>query len=235
MFNRLFLLLNILNLGISALAYGTTFVPVTIKQQIQESDALVQGLVSSIHFIELDGQITTKVSLDLNRWLGLVAEHDTVDVYYPGGEIGEEKLIVQGAPHLVLGENVVLFLKNKNELMWVNNLGLGKYSIKRVGSRNIILNQVFPGRPEVGQMDFQKFLDLSQWVKKQEFTVRFKDKYELNHEKTVQHYIQNQGRGIASTSPVEDSESGDDFSIYWLVLLFGSMGLIYRTIRNRST
>ena len=216
-------------------AHSTTFVPITIKKQIQESDSLIEGRVYEMETMELNGKIVTKASVALDRWIGFNTEKNDVEVYFPGGTFGDQKKVVHGAPEFSLGESVVLFLKkDKSEKFWVNNLGLGKFSIKRVGVRRVIVNQIYPGMPEVGQMDFQKFLDLSQWVKKKDFQLRFKDKYEMNHEKTVKHYIKNQGRSIASRPNENHETQSEGLPIYWLVLLFGALGVAFRIARNRS-
>lgn len=215
-------------------ANATTFVPISIKKQIKKSGAIVQGEVLGLESIDRDGLIYTQVNLHLERWIGVEVKNNHISVFYPGGELGGVRQVVHGAPKLNLGEKVVLMLTLNKDEMWVNNLGLGKFSIKRVGKKEIIVNQIFPDHPDVGQMELGKFVKLSEWVKKQEFQKRFKDKYEINHEKTVnfnKNHFSN-GRNTASLSYESDRENSE-IPIYWLVILLGVSGVIFKLTRNR--
>lgn len=234
MHKLLFSLMMIIAICYGQLSFGTTFVPISIKKQLQESDAIVEGIVAFSETVEHEGKILTKVSINLDRWIGVSPEDNQVDVFYPGGELNGKHVIVHGAPELNLGENVILFLKKKNDgELWMNNLGLGKFSIKRVGTRKVMVNQIFPGYPAVGQMDLERFVDLSTWVKKTSFTVRFKDKYEVNHDKTVKQYIKNQGRSLASLNANTNENHVEEFPIYWLVFLLGCLGVLFRLAKNK--
>ena len=223
------LMLSLFSLKISA----TTFEPITIKTHIKESDALISGEVSSIENINKDGLISRKISIDLDKWVGFEVESNNVDIYAPGGEIDGTKFHVTGAPKFTIGEKVVVFINLIKDEFWVSNLGLGKYSVKRIGKRKIIVNQIFPGKPGVGQMDLQKFFELSEWVRKQKFTVRFKNKYEIHHEKVVSQY-KKMGRGIASIESSDSANKSEEkIPAYWLVIILGVLGVGFQVIRKR--
>ncbi|MAX65472.1 MAG: hypothetical protein QF441_11955 [Bacteriovoracaceae bacterium] len=222
-------------LSISFLAHSTTFVPLTIKQQIKTSDGIVKGEVVALSY-EQDNQqeIVTKATILADKWVGLNNEDNLVDVYYPGGKVGNHVLRIPGAPKLNIGEKVVLMLRNQSEKIWVNNLGLGKFSLKKLGDNYILVNQVFPANPKVGQMKLEKFLNLVEWVKKTKFKERFKDKYEISREKAVSNNMRNEGvsRSIAST---EANKKPKPFSNYWLVLILGALGIIVRVVNNKKS
>ena len=225
---------------ISSHSFATSFVPVSIKNQLKESDGLVHGEVFEIVSIKKDEQIITRVTILADKWIGLEVEENFTEIYYPGGEFENQVSTIGGSPSFQIGETVVLFTKKHKGLNWVHNLGLGKYSVKRIGTRQVIVNQVFPSHPQIGQMNMKKFIGLSEWVKREKFTHRFKDKYELNLEKRVRVKVSKtkSGREIASIkgrSPqnrAENKESSNRLPAYWLVLILGALGLIVGVIRK---
>lgn len=230
---------NILKLFIFLMSFqaiATTFVPISIKKQIKESDGLVKGEVTAIESIIHQGKIATKVTLHADKWIGLDPdEYGFVDLYYPGGQVDDQVVEVGGSPQFDLGEDVILFVKLHKKNYWVNNLGLGKFSIKKIGPKEIIVNQIFPNHPNVGQMRLTKFYELSQWVKKDKFTERFKDKYELNQEKHSRNFHQGKrkGRSIASVTGKEKLEQ-HKFSAIWLVLILGLLVLLFGFLRKKT-
>lgn len=229
---RNFVILTLMALH-SSLVFSTTFVPLSIKKQIKHSDGVLQGEVISISS-ENDGEkIITKVTVLANKWIGLNPEENFLEIYYPGGEIGDRANKVSGSPKFEIGENIIVFTKEQNGRNWINNLGLGKFSMKRVGDQNIMINQIFPGMPQVGQMTVNKFYDLSEWVKKEKFQNRYKDKYEINSERQVRVNSRKPGRKIASIS--NDELAKNKIPAYWLVLIFGFLGVGFSVIRNRKS
>lgn len=216
-------------------AYSTTFVPISIKKQIKQSDGVVEGEVISVESEQQDSGIVSKVTLLPNKWIGLVPKDSFVEVYFPGGALGENVQEIKGAPKFEIGERVVLFTKRHKERDWVNNLGLGKFSLKTLGKRKVIVNQIFPAHPQVGQMRMDKFYDLSEWVKKEKFKERFKDKYELNLEKEahVRFKRNSGGRSIASVDETE--EVSNKLPASGLVVIFAILGIIFGILRKKRS
>ena len=219
----------------SSFVYATTFVPISIKKQIKESDGLIQGEVISVTSEKNGNRIVSKVTLLADKWIGLKPDENFIDIYYPGGKIGETVFDVKGSPKFDVGENVVLFTKKHKEKNWVNNLGLGKFSLKIMGDKKVLINQIFPGHPEVGQMRIDKFYDLSEWVKKQKFEERYKDKYELNLDKESQALYKRKIRGRSIASIGEKDESQNKLPAIWLVVILGGLGIAVGVIRKKLT
>jgi hypothetical protein len=214
---------------------ATSFIPITIKKQISESHGVVKGEVSSIEpFENENGEIITKIELFSDKWIGVQAMDSRIDVYFPGGQIGDKIQEIQGAPQVEIGENIVVLTKKINGQNWVQNLGLGKFSIKRVGSNYILVNQIFPKIVNVGQIPLTKFLTLTERLKKKKFTERFKDKYELSKEKQAKlhMYKKKPTRKIASVDGNE--EKPEKLASFWLVLILGAMGLLFGIKRKKS-
>lgn len=229
------------NLLIAAMALisiqlrATTFVPISIKKQIGESKAIVYGEVIELEsYREVDG-IYTRASVQLDKWIGQNINENQLDVHYPGGQFNDRVQLVHGAPELQLGEKVVLMLTYVDGKYWVNNLGLGKFSIKRVGKDNVMINQIFPGRPEVGQIELASFFELATRVKNLEIKSKFKDKYEIDQDKRVRTFFKNKGRSVASVESEHEKKFGHGVSSYWFVLLLGFLGAVFQFLRNRSS
>jgi hypothetical protein len=233
MFKSLKLLLCSLLLMTTA-TNATTFIPVTIKKQIVESSGIIEGEVLAISSEESrDGRIYSRVFLKANKWLDTDVENNHIEVFYPGGKVGDHVYKIQGAPEFKVGEKVVLFTKKLEDKNYVMNLGLGKFSIKNLGRTQLIVNQIYPNRPEVGQMRLSNFYELAQEIKGKKFSERFKNKYELNIEKQTSLNRTSEGRSIASIAS-EKAKEKDRLPDYWLVIILGFCGVGYSLFRKRS-
>lgn len=214
--------------------FGTTFIPVPIKKQIVESEGIVKGEVITVNSEEDNsGRIITRLFLRADKWMGIQPESGHIEIFYPGGQIGDKVQMVHGAPKFKEGEKVVLLLKNNNKNYWVQNLALGKFMIKKYGTSDVLINSVFPNHPKVGQIPLENFYDLAQTIKKNKFKERFKDKYEIQTEKYAYQNIGKSSRSIASVGEVEQvSDKG--FSTFWLLALLGIFGGLFTFTRRRE-
>ena len=219
-------------------ATATVFRPLTIREQLRESHGFVLGeVLASESLRDENGQIITKVTLKANKWLGkLKPTSDKLDVFIPGGQIGSRIQKVHGAPKLSLGEKVVLLTRNDGARNWVLNLGLGKFSVKRIGTHEIIINQIFPGKPNIGQIALNDFFKMAAHIKKEEVQARFKFKYEIISDKEFYAHTNKkeevEGRKIASVE--EDNHSSNKLETYWLVLILGLLGVFVAFVRKRT-
>lgn len=214
-----------------SLIYATSFSPVTIKTQIQQSDSIIHGKVSSIEYQDVDDIKATKVELILDHWLGDDFPEQSAEVYFPGAD----DFIVQGSPKLNEGERVVLFLTKVDGRFWISNLGLGKFSIKRAGNKKVLVNQIFPQIPEVGQIELDNFIRLVKRLKKKKFHRRFKDKYEISLEKNMKKQDKEASRSIASYSQDENSENKEKSNVIWLIILLAALSFTARTLRSKMS
>ncbi|MCO4755089.1 MAG: hypothetical protein KC478_11450 [Bacteriovoracaceae bacterium] len=214
---------------------ATTFAPMSIKEQILSSQGVVQGEVVAINTVEdSDYGIVTKVFLRADRWMGPKVSNGHLELFFPGGEFGDEGRLVAGAPKFEVGEKVVVFTTKHNEKNWVYNLGLGKFSLKKVGQNQIMVNQVFPQVPNVGQMPLDKFLRLATRLKGKKLKERFKDKYERTVEKQAKIApLSKRSRSLASVSDAGPNVA-EKTNPMWLVFLFGLLGIAVRLSGRRN-
>lgn len=225
---KLFILLIVLNTNV----FATTFVPLTIKKQINSADGIVVGeVVNTTSYEHKSGKIFTRAFVKADRWIGSKVDNNHIEINYPGGKLGSKVFKVFGAPNFESGEKVVLFTKDINGQTFINNLGLGKFSVKNFGKSQIMVNQVFPNMPEVGQMEIESFYQLTESIKQQKFSQRFKDKYERNIEKQTVLKTETNSRKIASIDKKQDREGLAD---YWLVIILGILGVAVSLVRKKS-
>ena len=228
--NYLFLILSFI---FSTSVFGTTYLPVPIKQQIIESSGIVQGeVITTSSEEDENGAIVTKVFLRADKWIGVQPHEQHLEIYYPGGQVGDRVQTVHGAPTFKSGEKVVLMLKNNNEKNWMLNLSLGKFMIKRYGVSEVLINSVFPNHPKVGQMPIESFYELASNIKKVDFKERFKDKYEIQTEKQASVKFSSKGRSIASID--KEKQETENFSPVWLLILLGVMGGVFTLVRSKQ-
>lgn len=218
--------------------YSTTFVPISIKAQIEEANSIVYGELISREFHELDdGMIATKFIIRADKWMGfkIEAKSKLVEIYSLGGETEDRVMEVEGSAKISVGEKVVLFLGEDDQgRKWIKNLGLGKYSAKKVGDQMVLVNQVFPMHPEMGQIRLSHFIELAERLKEAKFVTRFMDKYEIQRLKQTKYKskISTGGRSIASVA--EEKHLPNRLSSIWLVILLGVLGGGIAVIRRKN-
>lgn len=216
---------------ITSQVFATSFIPISIKEQIRESDAIVYGQVVSKKVVtHPDIKIATEVILKVEKWIDLVPEDSLISVYYPGGTLDGKSVVIDGSPEFELNEKVVLFLgKDEQDKFWVRNLGLGKYTEKKLGTSSILVNQIFPNHPKIGQVPFSIFIEMAQRLKDKRFVERLKDKYEnsiLANKKV-------NSRKIASVKTTSKNSTEHWIKVAWLLIILSSLFLASFWLRRR--
>jgi len=214
--------------------FATIFKPVKIESQLKESYSFVEGKVVEITS-ELDTEfgVISKIEVLPNRWGNSLGDQNGAKfIYTLGGKVGDYIQRVEGAPLFRIGEKVVVLVSKHNEKNWVHNLGLGKFSVKRVGHQEILVNQVYPTIPEVGQIELQKFLSLAKRVQNKKVITRLKNKLEQEIElQTLKNDLKSSSaRTIASIQ--NEVEAPREHSHFWLVLSLIIILLTSRAIKK---
>jgi len=195
---------------------------------------MVEGevLFSRVELLE-NNEIVTVTTLELNKWRGIKGKK-TIEVYTPGGTLGEETLLVEGSPNFKEGEKIFLFLKEFNSHYWVSNLSLGTYRFKNLGSHKMLVNSVFPYHPEIGQILPQKLYSLAERVKNVKFEKKPRDKYQIMRE-SLKTTKKNSMRKIASTDNEEvENKVGGHTNIYWLLAILTLIGAFWTFKKQRE-
>jgi hypothetical protein len=119
-------------LGVVAILYSTTIIPVSIEEMTRRSDLILRGKVLSIDVEEEPEThlIYQKVSISpIEVYKGNA--NGEIEIYVMGGTLNGLTADVPGSPQFELGEEVLVFLTNyKGEMKWVFGLSEGKFRIE---------------------------------------------------------------------------------------------------------
>ncbi len=224
------------------LLQATTFRPQPIEQQIKESDGLMQGHYLKKKTIQLeDGTLATQMVFKMTKEVGLQSElfgMDEVIVHYPGGKLGDKHVKVEGVPTFVTGEKVVLFIRNVKNRYWGMNLGFGSYKMVNFGNQTILVNSIFPDLPKIGQVKWGDFELAVKNIKG--VSLRY---VEVLSDRALENQLkqdrlpasERQNRSVASvTEQVENNQDAPIVSVFWLVILLGFAGGIFRFSVSKS-
>jgi hypothetical protein len=123
------------SLLLPAAAFAATFVVPSDRAMVARSHAIVRGSVLSV-FSQgtAEGGVETVSTVAVDETIkGQVAE-SVITVFEPGGRLGEHTLIIPGVPHLVPGQEVLLFLRRVPDGWSITDLVLGKFALVRDSS-----------------------------------------------------------------------------------------------------
>ena len=158
-------------------------------------------------------------------------------VLSPGGEWQEESIKIYGTPKFQKDEKVVLFLAKNDQGYWIQNLSLGKYILKKIGSNEIIVSSVFPYHPQMGQISLEKFYQEVQQIKGislVEFMPQVNDQQEdlavasrlpANNNYGINEYEEDLKLNKEKVSRKPSQESREkNISVWWLIIILSLMG-----------
>jgi len=106
--------------ALSAGALATTVVPPDFEQLVNESDFVVRAVVKSVTSefrTNATGKtIITKVTLDVREVVAGTPPAEVV-LQMLGGKVGDEELVLEGAPRFKVGDEDVLFVRDNGRTM----------------------------------------------------------------------------------------------------------------------
>lgn len=125
----------LVSLAIAAPHHATTVAPPDFDQLVNESDYVVRAIVESVRAEYRDGAqgrlIVTKVRLRLRETV-TGQPPATVELEMLGGQIGDDRLIVNGAPIFRVGDEDFLFVRdNGRSITPLVALMHGRYPVHR--------------------------------------------------------------------------------------------------------
>jgi hypothetical protein len=101
-------------LALTAGAWATTVVPPDFNQLVNESDYIIRAVVKSVtseYRTNTSGKtIITKVALDVREVIAGTPPAEVV-LEILGGKIGDEQMVLEGAPRFKVGDEDVLFVR----------------------------------------------------------------------------------------------------------------------------
>lgn len=227
----------------AASLHATTFKVQPIEQQIRESDGIFQGHYLKRKTVKLEnGSLATQMIFKMSKEVGLQSDFfgmDEVIVHYPGGELNGEIVKVEGVPHFVSGEKVILFIHSVENRYWGLNLGFGTFKVINYGKEVMMVNTIFPEHPQVGQLNIQDFEKKVKDIKGSNLKVVQSIHYPtLPTQNVVQRFPASvrQNRSLASKSEQSDNEGNQpNLQIFWLVIVLGFSGGLFRLGRSKAS
>lgn len=199
-------------------SFATIFVPVSIRKQIQESSAIVKGVIESSSVKKINNHIVTEYLVKAQEYAGINSENGLVKFIQPGGVFNGQGTMISGTVDFKNGEEIFVILKSSTEGFWLQSLGLGKYVPFKENNKTFYKSVIFPKHPELGKISEESL----QTITKEKF--RFTVKNENNNE---QNKIQHQAiyelkphvkRKIASTNPEKEN---------YFPFFMGGIGLLF--------
>jgi hypothetical protein len=224
---------------------ATVFQLQPVSQQIQEADGIIIGHYLRKKSIRMeDGSIATQMIFKMNKEIGMQSDlfkMDEVIIHYPGGQIGEEIVKVEGAPSFIPGESAVIMIKGHQDRFWGMNLGFGAFKVISYGKETMIVNNLFPEDPKDGQIKLEEFERKVREIKGEALKI-----VQTQIHPSEESILQNDGRApasleeegknraIASKSVQEENEGGPQINILWLLLILALMGGGFRFFRQKE-
>jgi anion-transporting ArsA/GET3 family ATPase len=235
--------LFILVFVLSYSAFGTTFRVQSLEQQMSEAQGILIGHYLREQSIRLEsGRIATQKIFQIEREFGLQSDFlgmKEVIVHYPGGQVDDEHVLIQGVPEFIAGEKVVILTKSHNNRFWGLNLGMGAFKIINYGEKDIMVNTLFPNHPKLGQYPLSELEPMVREIKKSELKIVSQKVYPTENKAVSQvrfpaSVSERKIRSIASNTDEGDNNTAGSLGTFWLLALLAFLGVCFRFIHRNS-
>ncbi|MEO6995306.1 MAG: hypothetical protein ABI273_16990 [Lacunisphaera sp.] len=116
--------------------WATTVVPPDFDQLVNDADYIIRAVVKSVdsEYQPTNGggkKIVTKVALDVKEVIAGIPPKDVV-LEMLGGRVGDERMVVEGAPTFKVGDEDILFVRgNGHTIVPLVAMMHGRYPILR--------------------------------------------------------------------------------------------------------
>jgi len=226
-------LLLFLFIFISTQVGSTTFIVTPIEVHIEKASGIIHGQVLATTAKKLpDGKIVTQVSLSLLATSGIengeIVSKNNFQVLTLGGSWNGVRRYVEGSPEFKVGEEVVLFVNKADFGFALSNLGLGKYVVKEVEKRKVLVNSILPENPLIGKLDFEDFKNKVRLIRGKELLTVKNDLYIEKNGPEIG------GKRRPASSQEDDSSHETPINVIWIVLAFGILGFISTLITRKT-
>lgn len=236
-----FLAFGTLLVGLNAMA--TTYYPLPIHKQLDESKAVIKGEYQGATYKKTEtGEIVTVASFKVEDSVGLkeneILNKQDFKVIFPGGKWNKMVYTIEGAPRFHIGESSILFLNKSRHGFVLTGLSLGKYEIVKKDGEYGISSSVFPNHPKLGFIPMSEFnSELGERFGKKLTSLGTDRTFSLTLASNVRMPAstpsgaklevarsRSSGRKPASTTKQYHAAT-EGMSAFWLVTLFAVMGL----------
>lgn len=228
---------------LAAKAMATTYYPLPIHKQLDESQAVIKGEYQGATYKKTaTGEIVTVASFKVDEFVGLkeneILNKQDFKVIFPGGKWNRMVYTIDGAPKFQKGESSVLVLNKSKHGFVLNGLSLGKYDIVKKDGEVGVSSSVFPNHPKLGFIPLEEFnAELTERFGKKLTSLGIDRAFSLTLASNVRmpasatkgaklESARSSRRGRAPASVGKKYHaSTEGMSAFWLVMLFAVMGL----------
>lgn len=225
--------------SLSFSVHGTTFYPLSIDKQLEESDAVLRGIHLGSTVKRINNKIFTEHSFKIVSSSGIaqgsIYNRNDFKVYSLGGSYAGLTRFIEGSPKFKKDGESILVLKKAPYGYIVNNLSLGQYEIFWENNRQYLKSKIFPTHPKLGQISLQYFDGLVDEIIGEKLKKPLLDKY--IHQKKVSNYKGNKNRkdrrAPAGSNKNKSSNENDESGLFWPMVIFAILGG-WATIHARS-
>lgn len=221
-------------------AMATTYYPLPIHKQLDESKAVIKGEYQGATYKKTStGEIVTVASFRVDDYVGLkeneILNKQDFKIIFPGGKWNKMVYTIDGAPKFQKGESTVLFLNKSRHGFVLTGLSLGKYDIIKKDGEVGVSSSVFPNHPKLGFIPLEEFnmeLDdrfgkkLSSLGMDRAFSLTLASNVRMPATAKKSEVIGARSRGrVPASTKKQYQASTEGMSAFWLVMLFAVMGL----------
>ena len=131
----------------SAQARASVLIRLNLENLVVHADAIVEAeVISTRSFWTADRRsILTETTLRVDRGLRGPAAGQTIKVRSLGGKVGEVRMQIAGAPRLLEGQRMVLFLTERQGHRWVLGMNQGVFDLVRGADGKSVVKQRLRG------------------------------------------------------------------------------------------
>lgn len=154
--------LKLILMAMSISLFATSFIPINVKDKLEDSDAVIMGTYeSSISKKDSSGMIVTEATINIEKSVGIsfnpAMSKNKFKLRFPGGSWGGLVHTIEGVPRFKQNEKVVLLLKAHQQNYWVHHLAAGKYSVLKKNGEEILVSDIFSSDEGVGRLSLNSF------------------------------------------------------------------------------
>ncbi|MBM2841742.1 MAG: hypothetical protein HW412_2270 [Bacteroidetes bacterium] len=125
----------------AGIALSLTVEKLSLERMARESHTIVHGTVLSSYSQWEDKNIYTYTTIRVTESLK-GNRGSSITVKQLGGTVGEIGQEISGTPRLHQGEDVVLFLIQWKDALWIHSIVLGKFSVINEGNGPVAFNDL---------------------------------------------------------------------------------------------
>ena len=113
----------------------------TLDEITNESSVILYGKIIEKESMWEGRQINTYLTIEVYKYLKGELTSNTVKVKQMGGRVGPYADEVNGSPEFSVGEEILFFLVDFKDNLWIHSIAIGGYRVIATGGQTFAVNQ----------------------------------------------------------------------------------------------